>query len=152
MVAANSENFSCYLGKLGVLTRKYLQMLTTKSFAPALTVDARVDLGVVAVEVELAGFARMLDPLQVGLRGEQISGAGGAARGCRALRGERAGDLVAHGAQPLGAAGLTVQRPGELLLGELLAAHTRSARKRSRGKRNDVTARVVGRIAENWRG
>ena len=114
-------------------------------------VDARADLGVVAVEVEAAGLARLLDPLQVRLRGEQVGGAGGAARGGGALRGKRAGDILAHRAQPLGAARLAVQRPGELLLGEVLAALAQ----RTQALQGEAERRhgpVIGRVAAFWRG
>lgn len=114
-------------------------------------VDPRADLGVVAVEVELSSLLRLLHSLQVGLGGEQIGGAGGAARGRGTLRGERADDLVAHRAQPLGAARLPVQRPGKLLLGEILAALAQRPQA-FQGKAERRHGPVVGRAAGNWRG
>jgi len=114
-------------------------------------IGARADLGVMTVEVELARLMRLLHPLQVRLGGEQIGGTGGAARGGRALRGERAHHLVAHRTQPLGAARLAVQRPGELLLGEVLAALAQRPQA-LQGKAERRHGPVVGPNPGIWRG
>lgn len=114
-------------------------------------VGARADLGVVAVEVELAGLVRLLHPFQIRLGGKQVGGAGGAAGGSRALRGKRAGDLVAHRTQTFGAARLTVQRPGKLLLGKLFATFAQRPQA-LQGKAERRHGPVVGRAPAIWRG
>lgn len=80
-----------------------------------------VDLGVVTVEVERARLTRLSDTLEVGLVGDQLARIDGS-RGSGPLRGERARELLAGHPQAIGAARPPGHRPGQLLLGEILAA------------------------------
>jgi len=140
-------------GALVVGAAALLQPLERLTVASGLAqrLAARADFGIVAVEVELADFARLLHPLQVSLVGCEVDGARRPGRGGRALCGERAGDLIAHRAQPLGAARLAVQRSGKLLLGKILAALAQRAQA-LQGKAEGRHGPVVGRAQANWRG
>lgn len=90
-------------------------------------VAAGGDLRLVAAEVQLAGLAGLRDALQVGLVREQVVRADGLGRG-RALGGESARQLLAHRPQAIGGARVPGQRPGELLLGEILTALAQGAK------------------------
>ena len=109
------------------------------------------DFGVVAVKVVLAGLANLLHPFEVGLVGGEVGGARRPSGRGRALRVERAGDLLAHRTQPLGAALLAVQRTGKLLLGEILAALAQRPQALE-GEAERRHGPVVGPAGTNWRG
>src|SRR6185312_15960263 len=115
---------------------------------------ARADFGVMADEVVLSGLAHLLHPLQVRLVSREIGDARAAAGRGRALRGERAGDLLAHRAQPFGAALLAVERPGKLLLGEILTALAQrpQAFEGEAERRHDPGSRPGPRVLEGLNG
>lgn len=139
------------LRALVVAAPTFLQPLERLSLTGRLAqrVAARVDLGVVAVEIELTGLAHELHPLQVGLVGCELVGAGGAGGGGGALRRERPGDLVAHRLQAVGAARASGERPGQLLLGEVLSTLTQRTQALE-GKAERRHRPVVGGPAANW--
>ena len=128
-------------GALVVGAAALLQPLERLPLAGGLAqrVAARADLGVMAVQVELARLAHLLHPLQVGLVRREVCGLAGpvaAAARCAANAPATSSPIARSRSAQLA---WRCSAPASSCLARS-SPRSRSARRRSRGKRNDVTA------------